>query len=112
MTDRTLAVLENLHAIAVIVDRQGTVLAWTREFGELASHPSHEIRGHPLWEFASPDHRNSLRRALIETSSDRQPRHVDVLMSASGSQRCIAWACSFRSRENDDSDDSIVCLGM
>jgi PAS domain S-box-containing protein len=111
MTDRTLAVLENLHAIAVIVDRQGTVLAWTREFGELASHPSHDIRGHPLWEFASPDHQSSLRRALIETANDRQPRQADALMSASGGQRWVAWACSFMSRDNDDSDDSIVCWG-
>jgi PAS domain S-box-containing protein len=112
MADRTLAVLENLRAIAVIVDRQGTVLAWTREFGELASRPSHDIRGRPLWEFASPDHRSSLRRALIETANDRQPRQADALMSASGGQRWIAWACSFMSRDNDDSDDSIVCWGM
>ena len=112
MTDRTLAVLENLRAIAVIVDRQGTVLAWTPEFGELANRPPHEIRGHPLWEFASPDHQSSLRRALIETANDRQPRQADALMSANGGQRWIAWACSFMSRDNDDSDDSIVCWGM
>src|SRR4029450_12129164 len=111
MTDRTLAVLDNLHAIAVIVDRQGTVLAWTREFGELASHPSHDIRGHPLWELASPDHQSSLRRALIETANDRQPRQANALMSASGGQRWIAWACSFMSRDNDASGDSIVCWG-
>src|SRR5262245_17525105 len=111
MTDRTLAVLENLHAIAVVVDRQGTVLAWTPEFGALASRASHDIRGHALWEFASPDHQSSLRRALIDTATDRQPRQADALMSASGGQRLIAWACSFISRDNDDSDDAIVCWG-
>ena len=88
------------------------MLAWTREFGELASRPSHDIRGRPLWEFASPDHRSSLRRALIETANDRQPRQADAVMSASGGQRWIAWACSFMSRDNEDSDDSIVCWGM
>jgi PAS domain S-box-containing protein len=112
MADRTLAVLENLRAIAVMVDRQGTVLAWTPQFGELASRPPHDIRGRPLWEFASPDHQSSLRRALIETANDRQPRQADALMSVSGGQRWIAWACSFMSRDNDDSDDSIVCWGM
>ncbi len=112
MTDRTLAVLGDLRAIAVIVDRQGTVLAWTREFGELASRPSHDIRGRSLWEFASLDHRSSLRQALIETANDRQPRQADALMSASGGPRWIAWTCSFMSRDNDDSDDSIVCWGV
>ena len=104
--------IENLGAIGVIVDRHGTVLAWTREFGELASRPSHEVRGRPLWEFASPDNRNSLRGALIDIASDREPRHADAVMSSSGGQRRIAWTCSFMSRDNDDPDDSIVCWGM
>src|SRR5262245_20833349 len=112
MADRRLAVVEDLGAMAVIVDRQGTVLAWKPEFGELTSQPPHDIRGHPLWEFASEDHQSSLRRALIETANDRQPRQADALMSASGGQRWIAWACSFMSRDDDDSDDSIVCWGM
>ena len=88
------------------------MLAWTREFGELASRPSHDIRGRSLWEFASLDHRSSLRQALIETANDRQPRRADAHMSASGGPRWIAWTCSFMSRDNDDSDDSIVCWGM
>src|SRR5262245_40002165 len=112
MADRRLAVVEDLGAMAVIVDRQGTVLAWKPEFGELTSQPPHDIRGYPLWEFASADHQSSLRRALIETANDRQPRQADALMSASGGQRWIAWACSFMSRDDDESDDSIVCWGM
>jgi PAS domain S-box-containing protein len=109
MTTHTLAVLESLDAIAVVVDRQGAVVAWTGGFRDLIGQPPDTLRGRPLWAFASPNDRDGLRRELIETANDRQSRRVDAVMTAGSGERRIAWSCSFVSRGGDD---SIVARGI
>jgi PAS domain S-box-containing protein len=89
-----LAVLDSLRAIAVVVDPHGAIVDWTHQFLGLIDRQPHELRGCLLWEFASQDDRDCLRRMLIEAANDRESRRVDVVMVAGSGGRRVAWSCS------------------
>ena len=109
MTVDKLAVLDSLGAIAVVVDRQGSIVNWTHGFRELAARPPNKLSGHLLWELASPDDRDSLQKVLIETVKHREPRRVDAGMLTRSGERRIAWSFSFVSVAGDY---SIVAWGI
>jgi PAS domain S-box-containing protein len=109
MTSKTLAVLESLGVIAVEVDQHGTITAWTGGFRELTGQSPAGLRGRPLWEFAAPDDREGLRRALTDTASDRRSRRVDAVAGEGASRRRLAWSCSVAAR---DGPESIIVWGV
>jgi PAS domain S-box-containing protein len=96
------AVLESLGVIAVVVDLGGAVLAWTDRFRELAGQAADDLRGCPLWEFASPNDRDRMRRAMVNTANDRHTSRVDALMSTSSGPRRVAWSFSCVSLAGDE----------
>src|SRR5215475_13161163 len=105
-----LTFLDSLGAIAVVIDPQGTILEWTHGFHELTGQLPYELSGRPLWELVSPNDRDGLRQALIDTVNDRKSRRVDaVMMNARFGERRIAWSCSLVSGAGDD---SIVVWGI
>ena len=93
--------------IAAVLDRNGTLIAWTGEFRELISEPADRLWERPLWEFASANDRDSMQRALIEIANDRRSRRVDAVMASGAGERRIAWLCSSMSRA--DGDSIVVC---
>jgi PAS domain S-box-containing protein len=103
MSADNLAVLDSLRAIAVVVDPHGAIVDWTQQFLGLIERQPNELRGYPLWEFASPNDRESLRRMLIEAANDRKSRRVDVVMVAGSGGRRLAWSCSPVSYGGNDS---------
>jgi PAS domain S-box-containing protein len=109
VTADALVVLESLGVAAVAVDRHGAITAWTAEFRALIPHPLDQLRGLRLWELASPNDRDGLRQALLDTATDRHPRRVDAVMAAGAGQRRMAWSCSFVPHGGDD---SIVAWGI
>ncbi len=102
MTFQTLAGFDSLGVIAVTVDRQGVVIAATAGFRELTGQSADELAGHRLWDFASPNDQDGLRRALIEIARDRQSRRVDAVMAAGSGQCRIAWSFSVESHADED----------
>src|SRR5215471_14610767 len=104
-----LTFLDSLDAIAVVIDPQGAILDWTHGFRELTGQLPHELTGRPLWELASPNDRDGLRRVLIDTVNDRKSRRVDAVMNARSGERRIAWSCSLVSSAGYD---SIVVWGI
>src|SRR5215831_2810764 len=102
MSSDNLAVLDSLRAIGVVVDLQGAIVGWTNGFLELTGRRPDELRGLPLWEFASRKDAECLRRVLTEAANDRESR-VDVDMVAGAGERRVAWSCAPVSYAGDDS---------
>jgi PAS domain S-box-containing protein len=109
MSVDSLAVLDSLGAIAVVIDQQGAIVGWTHGFRELIARPPNELQGHPLWELASPSDRDRLQRTLLDATEDRIPRRVDAVMVVGASERRIAWSCSFVPPAGGD---SIIAWGI
>jgi PAS domain S-box-containing protein len=109
MTADNFAFLDGLRAIAVVLDQQGAILDWTGEFLDLIGRPPGELRGRQLWEFASPNDRECMRRVLFEAANDRGSRRVDADMVADSGERRIAWSCS---PAFYGGGDSIVAMGI
>jgi two-component system CheB/CheR fusion protein len=86
-----LSVLDRLGAIAVLTDRDGAILEWTRGFGELELRLPEQLRGAPMWELAAPDERDRVKAAIVEVGSGRTARRLDVAMLGSSDRR-MAWS--------------------
>jgi PAS domain S-box-containing protein len=104
-----LTFLDSLGAIAVVLDLQGSILNWTHGFLELTGQLPYELSGRPLWDLASPNDRDGLRRVLIDTVNDRKSLRVDAVMTVRSGERRIAWSCSLVSGAGGD---SIVVWGI
>ncbi len=107
-----LRTLEYLDALAVVLDLQGAILAWTHRFERATARDPALLRGTPLWDLVAGNDAEALRCVLADVAGDGKSRSIATgLTLRSGEPRTIAWACSAIAGRRD-AGRAIVAIGI
>ncbi|AKJ04454.1 PAS domain S-box-containing protein [Archangium gephyra] len=94
-TEEDFKLLEDLHALVVVLDAQGTVRWWNAACTLLTGCRLEQVRGHLLWQTPLVADRTESLHAAFSAACAGEPARVEATARKALGERCwITWSCA------------------
>ncbi len=111
--DLTVAVLDTVGALVIVLDPEGKIVRFNRECERVTGYRHEEISNQVFWNiFLSNDDQTSVRAAIAKLSKHNTPiSHENYWMTKNGDRRLISWSTTSLLGHNDQVD-FIIATGL